>query len=196
MYSSTIQTTIMYGSHIGNGSTRDRALTDRATRRDAIPHTRATRRTRTRDTDRERRRENVRTHRALEPRTRARERAVNERRRLERARVGTTRRILPARRAGADARETRERWRIIPRASVGRDELGAQRVGAEGGEQVSTGAKDREWEFWRHLPRCVRGWCARGHRGERECERRTSWRRCERACSTRLSRASRERRDD
>jgi hypothetical protein len=80
-------------------------------------------------------------------------------------RTARVRRTRGRERAG----ERRERCCVIARARVGRDELVAERVGAEGGEQVSTGAKDRKWEFRRHLPRCARGSRARGRGRAREC---------------------------
>jgi hypothetical protein len=143
----------------------------------SIPHTRATRRARTRVHSRASSCENVSIRSSRRTRERARgvgARERNLRRGTPRARapeVEDSHRTARVRRTRGRERagERRERCRVIARERVGRDELVAERVGAEGGEQVSTGAKDRKWEFRRHLPRCARGSRARGRGRAREC---------------------------
>ena len=159
-----------------NESTRDRALTDRARARDRC-RTRARRDAHARAFTPARAR--VKTFPSVRRGGRAREReewgrergifAAEGRARAREVedshRTARVRRTRGRERAG----ERRERCCVIARARVWRDELVAERVGAEGGEQVSTGAKDRKWEFRRHLPRCARGSRARGRGRAREC---------------------------
>ena len=143
----------------------------------SIPHTRATRRARTRVHSRASSCENVSIRSSRRTRERARgvgARERNLRRGTPRARapeVEDSHRTARVRRTRGRERagERRERCRVIARERVGRDELVAERGGAEGGEQVATGAKDRKWEFRRHLPRCARGSRARGRGRAREC---------------------------
>ena len=159
-----------------NESTRDRALTDRARARDRC-RTRARRDAYARAFTPARARVKTfpsvrRGGRAREREEWGRERGIFAAERRARApEVEDSHRTARVSRTRGREREgeRRERCCVIARARVGRDELVAERVGAEGGEQVSTGAKDRKWEFRRHLPRCARGSRARGRGRAREC---------------------------